>query len=132
MLLYAVFKLLQIDVVILASSQTADEKIHIIDQFNHAPKKAMVLIVIYVLGSVGIKLYYTCWRVHCIECPNYVGVVVQVFGRVRRLGNVCLDKVVYFDQYRFRAKIKKYLTLLSAPRRALQYLIVTKIESKED
>lgn len=42
MLLYAALTLLRIDVVMLLSCHTADERDHIIEQSNHEPDRAMV------------------------------------------------------------------------------------------
>ena len=99
MLVYAVLKLLRIEVVMLASCQTADERDSVIDQFNHTPDKAKVLILTYAVGSVGLNLHHSCWRIHCVECPHNDGVAMQTLGRCRRLGNPSPDNIVYFYRY---------------------------------
>lgn len=97
LLLLAILRLLNIDVVILVSSQSAEERDQIIESFNHATNKAMILLVTYALGSSGLNLQYGCWRVHCLEAPHNHGVSSQALGRVRRLGNP--SNLVYYYEY---------------------------------
>ncbi len=68
-LLYAVFKLLKIEVVTITAFQKAEERERdrIIQSFNEDDTKAMVCIMTYAIGSTGLNMQKRCRRVHVIE-----------------------------------------------------------------
>lgn len=86
-LLYAVFKLLRINDVTFTAFQKPDERNRVIDQFNGDEEEAMVLIMTYAVGSIGLNLQYRCWNAHVVESAHNLGTLGQAVGRARRLGN---------------------------------------------
>ena len=96
-LLYAIFRMLRIDVVVITAHQKPEERDRIIDRFNGDDDSAMVLIMTYAVGSTGLNLQHRCWRVHVIESAHNLGTLAQAVGRARRLGNP--SPVVYVYEY---------------------------------
>lgn len=90
-------RLLEIEVITLASFQIMEQRDTIIDTFNESLNRPMILIMTYAVGSTGLNLQKDCKRVHCLKGANNLGILSQSLGRVRRLGNP--NDIVYIYEY---------------------------------
>ena len=91
--LFAVLRLLQLEVVVLHSFHTDQERQNIISTFNDRADRAQILIMTFAVGGTGLNLQERCFRVHIFESTTNLGIINQAIGRVRRLGNP--SNVVY-------------------------------------
>ena len=95
--LYAVFKLLNVITVIITAHQSPEQRDRYKDLFNISETEAMVLIIPFAVGAIGLNLQQRCRRVHIVESAHNDSTLGQAIGRTRRLGNP--NSVVYIYQY---------------------------------
>jgi hypothetical protein len=57
------------------------------DKFNDPKNDKMVPLINTKLGGSSINLRYVCHHVFVMECPTSMPGLIQVIGRVYRLGN---------------------------------------------
>ena len=96
-LLFAVFRLLHVDVVATAAFQTSYERDCIIEDFNNDDEKAIVCLMTYAVRSTGLDMQHRCRQVHVVEAAYNLDAATQALGRVRRLENP--SHVVYLCEY---------------------------------
>ena len=95
--LFALFRILELEVVVLHSHHTDQERQTIINTFNQRQDRAQILILTFAVGGTGLNLQEMCFRVHIIASTTNLGIINQAIGRVRRLGNP--SGIVYVYEY---------------------------------
>ena len=96
-LLFAVFRLLDLKIKVITTFQTSNNRDNIIQKFNDSTSEAIILIMIYVLNLTNLNLQKHCRRIHLIEIVSNLGSLKQSLDRVRRLDN--LYNVIYLYEY---------------------------------
>lgn len=94
---YALLKILKIDVAFINPSTTHQDRDQYIHKFNDIDDSGKVLIVTGAAGGTGLNLQKRCFHVHILETPFNESMKVQQIGRVRRYG--CRSGVVYVYEY---------------------------------
>lgn len=79
-------KLLQFKVLSLCSWHNANEREHLIGQFNDESFECDVLLVQYSMGSYGLNLQKLCSRMILAEYPYSMEIFTQAGGRIVRIG----------------------------------------------
>ena len=96
-LLYAIFRLLNIEVITLLAFQNAEKRDAIMNLFNDTIDRPIMFLMTYAIKATGLNLQKNYHRVHLIKETTNFETLSQALKRYRRLGNPSL--VVYVYEY---------------------------------
>lgn len=95
MFLYAVFRLLNIIIIILFTYQTFEKRDRIVNIFNELINNFIIFLIIYVIESINLNFQKDYHRVHIIEFITNLNTKIQNVRRARRLNNSNLIVYIY-------------------------------------
>ena len=73
-LIIAALRLIGVDDSTLGALMKPEEREAVITAFTEKDDGAMVLVVIYAVGTAGLNLQHECWRVHQLESAHISGI----------------------------------------------------------